>query len=106
MQLFSEEREVQVMSETPSADNIKIFVSCHKPGIHFPDNTLLQPIHVGAALSSIVIPGVQRDDDGDTISEKNKSYCELTGQYWAWKNTSADYYGFLHYRRYFNFTDT
>ena len=106
MQLFSEEREVQVMSETPSADNIKIFVSCHKPVIHFPDNTLLQPIHVGAALSSIVIPGVQRDDDGDTISEKNKSYCELTGQYWAWKNTSADYYGFLHYRRYFNFTDT
>lgn len=105
-ELFSEEREAQVMSETSSADNIKIFVSCHKPGIHFPNNSLLQPIHVGAALSPIVLPGVQRDDEGDTISEKNKSYCELTGQYWAWKNTSADYYGFLHYRRYFNFTDT
>lgn len=46
-----------------------------------------------------------RDNTGDNISAKNKSYCELTTQYWAWKNTDYDYYGFCHYRRYFSFSD-
>ena len=46
-----------------------------------------------------------RDNTGDNISVKNKSYCELTTQYWAWKNTDYDYYGFCHYRRYFSFSD-
>lgn len=44
-----------------------------------------------------------KDNTGDNISNKNKSYCELTTQYWAWKNTDYDYYGFCHYRRYFAF---
>lgn len=43
------------------------------------------------------------DDEGDNISERNKTYCELTAQYWAWKNEEADYYGFFHYRRYLAF---
>ncbi len=42
---------------------------------------------------------------GDNISQKNKRYCELTGQYWAWKNIDAEYYGFFHYRRYLSFAD-
>jgi len=46
-----------------------------------------------------------KDNTGDNISAKNKSYCELTTQYWAWKNTDYDYYGFCHYRRYFAFCD-
>ena len=48
-------------------------------------------------------PGMQPDNTGDHISGRNREYCELTAQYWAWKNARADYYGFCHYRRYFSF---
>jgi lipopolysaccharide biosynthesis glycosyltransferase len=43
------------------------------------------------------------DNTGDNISSLNRSYSELTVAYWAWKNVSADYLGFCHYRRLFNF---
>lgn len=42
------------------------------------------------------------DNVGEHISKKNKEFCELTAQYWVWKNEEADYYGFFHYRRYLN----
>ncbi|MDD6706358.1 MAG: DUF4422 domain-containing protein [Olsenella sp.] len=82
--------------------DIKIFVSCHKDGVYFPENSLLYPIQVGCAGKKH-LPGMLHDDDGENISEKNPSYCELTAQYWAWKNADADYFGFMHYRRYFSF---
>lgn len=82
--------------------NIKIYVVCHKPS-YVPENPYLYPIQVGSALSRNRLEGMLHDDEGDNISEKNKSYCELTAQYWAWKNDDADYYGFFHYRRYFSF---
>lgn len=78
---------------------IKIFVSCHKYS-PVPEHPLLVPIQVGAALSGTVFPGFLQDNTGANISALNRSYCELTAQYWAWKNCAADYYGFFHYRRY------
>ena len=81
---------------------IKIFVVCHKPA-YVLDNKLLYPIQVGAALAEEHFPGMLADDDGDHISGKNPMYCELTAQYWAWKNCDAEYYGFFHYRRYLAF---
>lgn len=43
------------------------------------------------------------DNTGDNISGENPYYCELTAQYWMWKNIAEkyDYIGIVHYRRYF-----
>ena len=84
--------------------NIKIYVVCHKPAF-VPENPYLFPIQVGSVLSDEHYPDMLHDDEGENISEKNKSYCELTAQYWVWKNEDADYYGFFHYRRYFSFDE-
>ena len=84
-------------------NKIKILVSAHKD-VYVPENILLQPIQAGAALAEKRLPGMLHDDEGQQISGKNKAYCELTVQYWAWKNLEADYYGFFHYRRYLDFS--
>ena len=84
--------------------NIKIYVSCHK-NCFVPDRPFLYPIQVGAQDASIRFSNMLHDDIGENISHKNPLYCELTAQYWAWKNDDADYYGFFHYRRYLCFTE-
>jgi lipopolysaccharide biosynthesis glycosyltransferase len=86
-----------------SKDNaiIKILVATHKPEF-VPDNDLLVPIRLGASLTDDKFDCVG-DNTGDHISEKNRSYCELTALYWAWKNLEADYIGLFHYRRYLSF---
>lgn len=87
-----------------AAQDIRIFVSTHKPVDTF-ESDILQPVQVGASLTNHRIPGTLADNDGDNISELNKMYCELTTQYWAWKNVDAEYYGFCHYRRFFDFNE-
>ena len=81
--------------------DIKILVACHKPS-ELPQNELFLPIQVGAALATRTLP-ITQDNTGDNISDKNPTYCELTAQYWAWKNLQADYYGLCHYRRFLCF---
>ena len=83
-------------------DKIGIFVACHKQS-QIAENPLLIPIQVGASLTDDRYFGMICDKTGKNISDKNKEYCELTAQYWAWKNTDYDYYGFFHYRRYLTF---
>ena len=85
--------------------NIKIVMACHRDDIALPKNDLICPIQVGTALAPTRFEGMLHDDEGDNISQKNPSYCELTAQYWAWKNLEADYYGLFHYRRYFSFAE-
>lgn len=65
----------------------------------------IKAIQVGCALSEHRFPNMLYDDIGINISEKNPYYCELTAQYWAWKNTQSDFIGFLHHRRYFSFEE-
>lgn len=81
---------------------IKIFISCHKKSF-VPKNDLLIPVQVGAKIAKNRFEDMLHDDEGENISSENRLYCELTTQYWAWKNADADYYGFFHYRRYLSF---
>lgn len=85
---------------------IKIFVT-HTPNRNTMriEHPLMFNVIAGSDFLTQSVSGeVLLDNEGDNISFKNKSYCELTTQYWAWKNQSADYYGFCHYRRYFSFS--
>lgn len=90
------------MSESKA--KTKIFVSCHKPA-ELIKNGVLVPIQLGAADSVSRFDDMLHDDEGENISELNPMYCEMTAQYYAWKNMDLDYYGFCHYRRYFSFVN-
>lgn len=79
--------------------DIALYVCCHRE-TEIPAHPLLRPIQVGAALAGRRFPGFLHDDEGENISERNRAYCELTAQYWAWKNSEAEYAGFFHYRRF------
>ena len=84
--------------------SVRIFVSTHKDVDLF-ESDMLQPVQVGATRARAPIGYAFRDCDGENVSEFNPMYCELTTQYWAWKNVDAEYYGFCHYRRYFDFSE-
>lgn len=86
-----------------SQQKIKILVASHKPDQVY-QNNIYTPIHVGRAISKYKseMAGMIGDDTGDNISDKNPFFCELTAQYWAWKNlNNIEYIGLCHYRRYF-----
>lgn len=83
--------------------DIKILVSCHKKSYIW-KNPFLFSVQVGAELTKKRFESDYYDNEGiEQISDKNKMYCEMTAQYWAYKNLEADYYGFFHYRRYLSF---
>ncbi|MBF0304882.1 MAG: DUF4422 domain-containing protein [Alphaproteobacteria bacterium] len=93
---------VRQPASPPPGAHVEILVSFHKPH-RVIEHPMLRPIHVGKARSEVDL-GFAGDDQGDNISSMNDRYCELTAQYWAWKNPSkATHIGFCHYRRYFWF---
>lgn len=91
---------------TAEKPDIKIFVS-HRIDLDSEtiDNPLYIPVRCGAVFDEREDVSMLGDDTGDNISEKRNSFCELTVQYWAWKNIEADYYGLYHYRRFLSFSE-
>ena len=81
---------------------VKIFMVYHRPSPFIGVDPFV-PIQVGSAPD---IPEVVcRDDSLDNIAAKNPNFCELTAQYWIWKNVKAEYVGLMHYRRLISFTE-
>jgi len=78
--------------------DITIIVAAHKP-YAMPADGMYLPLHVGAEGKEPF--GFTGDNTGEHISEKNPTFCELTGLYWAWKNLQSEYIGLAHYRRHF-----
>lgn len=78
-----------------------IYIAYHKPYPLLTVDPSYVRLHVGKALSDRDMD-MTGDDTGDHISAKNKTYSELTGLYWIWKNTTSGYVGLCHYHRFFS----
>lgn len=78
---------------------LTIYQTFHKAHLRNERCPWIQAIGVGGYTA----PGVQSDAEGDNIAQLNPYYCELTAQYWAWKQAKTEVVGFCHYRRYLNF---
>lgn len=80
-------------------NDLTIYIASHKDVV-IPDMPGgYETIEVGAALHNNNF-GKIRDDVGENISKKNKTFCELTAYYWIWKNSDVEYVGLVHYRRF------
>lgn len=85
--------------------NVQIFVS-HRIDLEsvIVHNPIYHPILCGSCYAEKLLrTGFERDDTGDNISNRRMTFCEVTIQYWMWKNVQTDYYGLCHYRRYLAF---
>ncbi len=79
--------------------NFKIYQTFHKPFVRNTACDWILPVGVNGYLE----PGFLSDSSGENIGALNPFFCELTAQYWVWKNTKDECVGFYHYRRYLNF---
>lgn len=78
---------------------MKIYIMTHRK-FQCPEDEIYIPLHVGHRNAKDL--GYLGDDTGESISDLNQYYGELTGLYWIWKNeTDAETIGICHYRRYF-----
>ena len=110
------------MKNNSLKNKIKILIATHKP-FKIPKGSCFLPIHAGRAIAldkskdGIISKSDFKwlkkhtigDDSGNSISDKNRLYCEVSAIYWAWKNYeqlgNPEYIGLMHYRRFFVFND-
>ena len=76
--------------------NAKIYVVTHR-NYNVNRDDLYCPICVGDYVHENDIS----ESEGENISYLNDKINECTAMYWMWKNTSSEYVGLNHYRRYF-----
>lgn len=79
-----------------SEKDVVIYVVTHKDYGVKSDN-LYRPICVGGYNHE----GYESENVGENIAHLNAKINECTALYWIWKNTSHEYVGLNHYRRYF-----
>ena len=80
--------------------NIRVYIAFHNEGNMLTHDNVYSPLQVGRLVSQLKLQ-MESDAEGDSISERNEIYSELTGWYWIWKNQKHDVIGTCHYRRYF-----
>lgn len=67
---------------------LTVLVITHKD-YEFPDSACYCPLFVGGKTTSdLKNERFYQDSIGVNIAEKNSSFCELTGLYWAWQMVS------------------
>ena len=93
----------QQTTKDQTLTDVAIYVATHK-SVELFDSNVMFPIQVGSNNDN-KLGNMLTDDEGENIAELNPMYCELTAQYWAWKNSKTRIVGFCHYRRYFNFSN-
>ncbi len=86
-------------SKNVKQETVKIYIGVFNK-INSISKDCYVPIQLGRDNSKIKLECIG-DNTGDNISKENSTYCELTAQYWFWKNTKDDIVGLVHYRRFF-----
>ncbi|GAA4834527.1 hypothetical protein GCM10023221_09110 [Luteimicrobium xylanilyticum] len=86
----------------PDQGDTFVAVVAHKSS-WVPDIDGYFPVVVGEGRREVVLDTTQpvyQDDTLENIANKNANFCELTAQYWVWRNVEARYKGMVHYRRF------
>lgn len=79
--------------------DIKLAICYFMPENIYLKNALCIPIQLGPAETGLDL-GINKDNEGDNRSDRHPYYSEYSGIYWLWKNTTADYKGMFHHRRF------
>ena len=90
---------IQCLTDLPMT--FELYTIHHKRDAQLPTfKRQFIPMQVGCATSDLDL-GIRRDDQHGTLSARNANFCELTGFDEVARSSTADYVGFMHYRRMF-----
>ena len=109
MEFANQNREFLLLDSLPASGecvNVQIGIAHALKDAKLNDLPALAPyesyVQAGTAIDCELAKDCYfHDNDGNTISDKNRQFCELTVLYWLWKNCDADWIGLEHYRRRF-----